>query len=140
MKIIILGAGQVGATLAENLASESNDITVVDTDRIRLRALQDRLDIRTIHGNASYPDILRQAGGIDADMLIAVTNSDEINMVACQISHALFRTPTKIARVRSPAYDGADVNKTNPFSVEKRRFTSIKSFVPNSSLQKRFSG
>ena len=114
MKIIILGAGQVGATLAENLASESNDITVVDTDRFRLRALQDRLDIRTIHGNASYPDILRQAGGIDADMLIAVTNSDEINMVACQISHALFRTPTKIARVRSPAYDGEDVNKTNP--------------------------
>ena len=100
MKIIILGAGQVGATLAENLASESNDITVVDTDRIRLRALHKTvLDIRTIHGNASYPDILRQAGGIDADMLIAVTNSiDEINMVACQISHALFRTPTKIAR------------------------------------------
>ena len=122
MKIIILGAGQVGATLAENLASEANDITVVDTDRFRLRALQDRLDIRTIHGNASYPDILRQAGGIDADMLIAVTNSDEINMVACQISHALFRTPTKIARVRSPAYDGANDSKTNPLFGGKAAF------------------
>ncbi len=122
MKIIILGAGQVGATLAENLASEANDITVVDTDRFRLRALQDRLDIRTIHGNASYPDILRQAGSIDADMLIAVTNSDEINMVACQISHALFRTPTKIARVRSPAYDGADDGKTNPLFGGKAAF------------------
>ncbi|MEL0321959.1 MAG: Trk system potassium transporter TrkA, partial [Gammaproteobacteria bacterium] len=122
MKIIILGAGQVGATLAENLASEANDITVVDTDRFRLRALQDRLDIRTIHGNASYPDILRQAGGVDADMLIAVTNSDEINMVACQISHALFRTPTKIARVRSPAYDGADDGKSNPLFGGKTAF------------------
>jgi trk system potassium uptake protein TrkA len=118
LKIIILGAGQVGATLAENLASEANDITVVDTDRFRLRALQDRLDIRTIHGNASYPEILRQAGGVDADMLIAVTNSDEINMVACQISHALFRTPTKIARVRSPAYDG----KSNPLFGGKTAF------------------
>lgn len=123
MKIIILGAGQVGATLAENLASEANDITVVDTDRFRLRALQDRLDIRTIHGNASYPNILKQAGGIDADMLIAVTNSDEINMVACQISHALFRTPTKIARVRSPAYDGDDAGKTNPLFGGKTAFS-----------------
>ena len=86
MKIIILGAGQVGATLAENLASESNDITVVDIDRFRLRALQYRLDIRTVHGHASYPEVLANAGGMDADMLIAVTNSDETNMVACQIS------------------------------------------------------
>ena len=122
MKIIILGAGQVGATLAENLGSEANDITIVDTDRFRLRTLQDRLDIRTIHGNGSYPEILKQAGGVDADMLIAVTNSDEINMVACQISHALFRTPTKIARVRSPAYDGQEDNKTNPLFGEKTAF------------------
>ena len=122
MKIIILGAGQVGATLAENLASEANDITIVDTDRFRLRTLQDRLDIRTIHGNGSYPEILKQAGGVDADMLIAVTNSDEINMVACQISHALFRTPTKIARVRSPAYDGEEDNKTNPLFGGKTAF------------------
>ena len=130
MKIIILGAGQVGATLAENLASEANDITIVDTDRFRLRTLQDRLDIRTIHGNGSYPEILKQAGGVDADMLIAVTNSDEINMVACQISHALFRTPTKIARVRSPAYDGEEDNKTNPLFGGKTAFTIDKIIRP----------
>lgn len=123
MKIIILGAGQVGATLAENLASESNDICVVDVDRLRLRALQDRLDIQTIHGNGSYPDILKAAGGVDADMLIAVTNSDEINMVACQIAAALFRTPTKIARVRSPAYDTTADLKTNPLFGGKSAFS-----------------
>ncbi len=123
MKIIILGAGQVGATLAENLASEANDICVVDVDRLRLRALQDRLDIQTIHGNGSYPDILRAAGGVDADMLIAVTNSDEINMVACQIAAALFRTPTKIARVRSPAYDTTADLKTNPLFGGKSAFS-----------------
>ncbi|WP_110666419.1 Trk system potassium transporter TrkA [Salinicola halophilus] len=104
MKIIILGAGQVGGTLAEHLAHEENDITVVDIDEERLRELQNRLDIRTVIGTASYPNILRQAGGEDADMLIAVTSSDEINMVACQVAHTLFRTPTKIGRVRSTAY------------------------------------
>ncbi|WP_136066528.1 Trk system potassium transporter TrkA [Modicisalibacter radicis] len=104
MKIIILGAGQVGGTLAEHLAHEENDITVVDTSAERLRELHNRLDIRTVTGPASYPMVLRQAGGEDADMLIAVTNSDEVNMVACQVAHTLFRTPTKIARVRAAAY------------------------------------
>lgn len=104
MKIIILGAGQVGGSLAENLAGEENDITVVDNDPNRLRDLQNKLDIRIIQGKASYPAVLRQAGCEDADMLIAVTNSDEVNMVACQVAHALFNTPTKIARVRSAAY------------------------------------
>jgi trk system potassium uptake protein TrkA len=104
VKIILLGAGQVGATLAENLASEDNDITVVDTDSERLRNLQDRLDIRTVTGMASLPNILAQAGAEDADLLIAVTSSDEVNMAACQIAHTLFRTPTKIARIRSPQY------------------------------------
>nr|WP_298410572.1 Trk system potassium transporter TrkA [uncultured Halomonas sp.] len=104
MKIIILGAGQVGGTLAEHLAHEENDITVVDTDTIRLRELHNRLDIRTVTGSASYPMVLRQAGCEDADMLIAVTNSDEVNMIACQVAHTLFRTPTKIARVRAAAY------------------------------------
>ncbi len=94
----------VGGTLAENLATEANDITVVDTDPDRLRELQDRIDIRTVLGQASYPHVLRQAGAEDAEMLIAVTNSDEINMVACQIAHTLFRTPTKLARVRATAY------------------------------------
>ncbi|KIH86221.1 Trk system potassium transporter TrkA [Pseudomonas batumici] len=104
MKIIILGAGQVGGTLAEHLASEANDITVVDTDGERLRDLGDRLDIRTVQGRASFPTILRQAGADDADLLVAVTNSDETNMVACQVAHTLFHTPTKIARVREAAY------------------------------------
>ncbi|MCL6414255.1 Trk system potassium transporter TrkA [Aestuariirhabdus sp. Z084] len=104
MKIIILGAGQVGGTLAENLASEENDITVVDTDNGRLRELQDRLDIRTIEGKASFPSVMRRAGADDADMLVAVTNSDEVNMIACQVAYSLFRTPTKIARIRQPDY------------------------------------
>jgi len=104
MKILILGAGQVGGTLAENLANEANDITVVDNDSVRLRELQDRLDIRTMHGRASYPTVLRQAGAEDADMVIAVTNSDETNMVACQVSKLLYKTPTTICRVRAGAY------------------------------------
>ncbi|MCW8996306.1 MAG: NAD-binding protein, partial [Psychromonas sp.] len=84
MKIIILGAGQVGASLAENLVDENNDITVVDTSTERLQALQDRFDLRVVQGSASNPDILAEAGASDSDMLIAVTNSDEVNMVACQ--------------------------------------------------------
>jgi len=104
MKIIILGAGQVGGTLAENLVDEANDITVVDNDLVRLDELKKRLDIGVVHGMASYPYILRQAGIEDADMLVAVTSSDEINMLACQVAYTLFHTPSKIARVRSSAY------------------------------------
>jgi trk system potassium uptake protein TrkA len=104
MKIIILGAGEVGGNLAQNLTQEASDITVVDTNSERLRELQDRFDIRTVRGMASHPDIMRQAGAEDADMLIAVTNSDEINMVACQVAYSTFNTPTKIARIRSSAY------------------------------------
>ena len=104
MKIIILGAGQVGASLAQNLVKEASDITVVDTDPEKLRELQDRYDIQTICGQASHPPVLKQAGAEDADMLIAVTNSDEINMVACQVAYTSFHTPTKIARIRSRAY------------------------------------
>ena len=104
MKIILLGAGQVGGNLAESLASEENDITVVDSDGKRLRDLQDRIDIRTVNGLASLPDVLKQAGAEDADMLIAVTNSDEVNMIACQVAYTLYRTPMKIARIRDPQY------------------------------------
>ena len=104
MKIIILGAGQVGSSLAENLTSEANDITIIDKDEKTLLALQDRLDLRTIAGHASHPDILRAAGADDADMLIAVTDSDETNMVACQVAYTIFHTPTKIARVRALGY------------------------------------
>jgi trk system potassium uptake protein TrkA len=104
MNIIILGAGQVGSSVAENLSSEANDITLVDQDVTLLDELRDRLDIQTVVGHASHPDVLKQAGISDADMLVAVTNSDETNIVACQIAHSLFHTPTKIARVRSQEY------------------------------------
>lgn len=104
MKIIILGAGQVGATLAEHLAIEHNDVTIIDVDGERLRALQERMDILTIEGHGAHPNILRRAGAEDADMLIAVTSSDETNLVACQIAYTLFQTPTKIARIRSLQY------------------------------------
>jgi trk system potassium uptake protein len=114
MKIIILGAGQVGSSVAHNLVSERNDITVVDSDRERLRELQDRLDLRTVVGHASHPEVLRQAGADDADMIIAVTNSDEINMIACQVAYSLFHTPTKIARVRAVEY----LNHPQLFSQE----------------------
>lgn len=104
MKIIILGAGQVGGTLAANLASEANDITVVDKHDAILRDLRDHLDIGVVTGHASHPEVLQRAGIDDADMLIAVTSDDETNMVACQIAHSLFHTPTKIARIRSQEY------------------------------------
>ncbi len=120
MKIIILGAGQVGGSLAAELASEANDITVVDVDATRLRVLGDRLDIRTIQGRGSLPTVLRQAGADDADMLIAVTSSDETNMVACQVAYSMFRTPTKIARIRESAYltrDGLLGNDHLPVDV-----------------------
>lgn len=104
MKIIILGAGQVGATLAENLAGEENEITLVDIDADALHQLQDKYDLQVVVGHCSYPDVLRQAGAEDADMLIAVTRSDEVNMMACQVAYSIFNTPTKIARIRSQQY------------------------------------
>lgn len=104
MKVIILGAGQVGTNVAESLASEANDITVVDRDAELLKQLEDRLDIGTVCGQASHPNVLLQAGIEDAELILAVTNSDETNMVACQVAHSLFHTPTRLARVRSANY------------------------------------
>ncbi|MCW9717393.1 Trk system potassium transporter TrkA [Avibacterium sp. 21-599] len=104
MKIIILGAGQVGTTLAANLVSEDNDITLVDNEAERLLALQDKHDLRVVNGIASSPRVLREAGAADADLVVAVTNSDETNMIACQVAYTLFNTPTKIARIRSADY------------------------------------
>lgn len=104
MKIIILGAGQVGGTLAENLVGENNDITLVDMDKDRLNTLQDKYDLRVVVGHGAHPNVLKDAGAEDADMLIAVTNSDETNMSACQVAFTLFGTPTKIARIRSEEY------------------------------------
>jgi trk system potassium uptake protein TrkA len=104
MKIIILGAGQVGASVATNLVSEANDITVIDNDHRVLQSLSERVDLRAVIGNASHPSVLEKAGAMDADMIIAVTNSDETNMIACQVAYTLFHTPTKIARVRNNEY------------------------------------
>lgn len=104
MNILILGAGRTGGTLAEQLASEEFDVTLVDNDERRLTELRGRLDIQTITGHASQPDVLRRAGAEDADMLIAVTSSDEVNMVACQVCYSLFQTHQKIARIRATAY------------------------------------
>jgi trk system potassium uptake protein TrkA len=105
MKIVILGAGQVGRTAAYQLArEEANEVTVVDTNEELLRDLQDRLDIRTVLGHASHPTVLEAAGVPGADILIALTNSDEVNMMACEVAYTLYRTPTKIARIRSAEY------------------------------------
>ena len=105
MKIIILGAGQVGRTAAYHLSrEEANDVTVVDQNEEALRELQDRLDIRTVNGNAASPRVLEAAGVASTDILVALTNSDEVNMLACQVAWTLYRTPKKIARVRSADY------------------------------------
>ena len=104
MKILILGAGQVGSSVAANLAREANDITLVDKNPDWLHDLRDRMDIQTVVGDASHPSVLEKAGIEDTDMLIAVTNSDETNMVACQIAYSLYNTPTKIARIRALDY------------------------------------
>ncbi|HMX16815.1 MAG TPA: NAD-binding protein, partial [Rhodocyclaceae bacterium] len=101
MRIVILGAGQVGASVAEALVSEANDITLVDQNGAELAALADRLDVRTVTGNAAYPSVLRNAGTEDAEMLVAVTQSDQTNLVACKIARTLFGVPTRIARLRS---------------------------------------
>lgn len=119
MKIIILGAGQVGASSADTLSSEANDVTLVDIDPAKLRTLQDRLDIRTVSGNASYPSVLKQAGAEDADLLLAVTNIDEVNMVACTVAASMFDTPTKMARIRAPEYLACpEIFETEAFPVD----------------------
>ena len=104
MKIIVLGAGQVGTSVAANLCNESNDITVVDSNQSTLNSLQDRFDLRTVNGIGSSPDTLEEAGAAEADMIIAVTQSDEVNMVACQVAYTIFNVPTKIARIRNSNY------------------------------------
>lgn len=104
MKIIILGAGRVGTSVAENLVGEANDITIVDVDGVSLAKIQERLDLKTIEGNASHPGVLEQAGAATADLLLAVTQSDETNLVACKLAATLFNTPTKIARIRQANY------------------------------------
>jgi len=115
MNILILGAGKVGSNVAYQLArEEANRVTIVDMDAAALRDLQDRLDVRTVIGHAAFPDVLERAGANKADMIIALTDSDELNMVICQIAYTLFNTPTKIARIRAPEY----INAPNLFQSE----------------------
>jgi trk system potassium uptake protein TrkA len=121
MKVLILGAGRVGESVAESLVSERNDITVVDTDPARLRELQDRLDLRTVIGNGIQPSVLKDAGIEDTDLMIACAPQDETNLVACKVAQQLFNVPTTIARIRSPEFaEGAPIlDKERGFGVDK---------------------
>ena len=104
MKVIVCGAGMVGSNIARYLSVENNEVTVVDQSPDLLRKIGDSVDVKTVVGHAGHPDILEQAGARDADMMIAVTYADEVNMIACQVAHSLFEVPTKIARVRAQSY------------------------------------
>lgn len=104
MKIVILGAGQVGSSTAEILAAEDHDVSLVDLDDSVLSNVRNRLDIQTVRGNCMFPEVLLEAGAEDAELIMAVTTSDEVNMVACQIAHTLFTTPNKVARIRAPSF------------------------------------
>lgn len=104
MKIVICGAGQVGYGIAERLAAERNDVSVIDTSPTLVAAVRETLDARGIVGHGAHPEVLAEAGAADADMLIAVTLHDEVNIVACQVAHILFKVPTKIARIRARSY------------------------------------
>src|SRR6218665_2438247 len=120
MRIIILGAGRVGESVVDSLVSEKNDITVIDTDARRLRALEERYDLRGLVGSGVDPDVLEEAGARDADMLIACAALDETNLVCCKIAHRRFNIPTRIARVRSQAFrHGTDLVDKDGFAVDR---------------------
>ena len=104
MRIIICGAGRVGFGIARRLSVENNEVTVVDQSKELVRSIAERLDVRGVIGNGSYPEVLAEAGAREADMIIAVTYSDEVNMIACQVANSLFNVPTKIARIRAAGY------------------------------------
>lgn len=104
MRVIVCGAGRVGVGIARRLSRENNEVTVIDQSKDLIRMVAERLDVRGVVGNGAYPEVLEEAGAPSADMVIAVTYSDEVNMIACQIAHTLFNVPTKIARVRAQGY------------------------------------
>lgn len=119
MNIIILGAGRVGESVAESLASEQNDITVIDQDAARLRLLEERLDLRGVVGNGIQPSVLQEAGAKDADMVIACAAADESNLVVCKVAHDMFNVPTTIARLRSPEFaEGHALMSKTGFAVD----------------------
>ncbi|MFT6591593.1 MAG: trk system potassium uptake protein TrkA [Rhodoferax sp.] len=119
MRIIILGAGRVGESVAESLVSEQNDITLIDPDPDRLRDLEDRLDLRGVPGNGIQPSVLRRAGAEDADLFIACASLDETNLAACKVAHDVFGIPTTVARLRSPEFEAGEalLSKTG-FAVD----------------------
>ncbi|MEM0908956.1 MAG: NAD-binding protein, partial [Pseudomonadota bacterium] len=104
MRVVICGAGQVGFGIAERLSAEGHDVSVIDVAPGLIANVRDQLDVRGVVGHGSHPDVIAAAGGEDADLLVAVTQADEVNMVACQVAHTLFQVPTKIARVRAQSY------------------------------------
>jgi len=121
MKIIICGAGQVGWQIAKHLSVENNNVTIVDSDPSLIRRATENIDVQGVLGFASYPDVLEQAGARDADMIIAATNSDEVNMVICQVAHSVFMIPRKIARLRSQSYLNAiysDLYRENHLPID----------------------
>ncbi|MBB6579700.1 trk system potassium uptake protein TrkA [Comamonas odontotermitis] len=128
MKILILGAGRVGESVAESLLGEKNDITVIDTDGVRLRDLEARFDLRGVVGNGISPDVLAEAGAADTDMLIACTSQDETNLVACKVAQVVFNIPTRIVRVRSMAL------KNQPALLEEGGFGVTHAFCPEEAL------
>lgn len=120
MNIIILGAGRVGESVAESLVSEQNDITVIDQDPVRLRVLEERLDLRGVVGNGIQPSVLREAGAQDADMVIGCATSDESNLVFCKVAYNVFQVPTTIARLRSPEFkEGDELLSKAGFAVDQ---------------------
>ncbi|HEX5802838.1 MAG TPA: Trk system potassium transporter TrkA [Azospira sp.] len=127
MNILILGAGQVGASVAEALASEANDITIVDHDGEGLAQLAERIDLRTVVGNAINPSVLREARIDDADLLIAVTQSDQTNLVACKIARSLFHVPTRIARIRTADF-------LDPFLLANENFAVDHAICPEQEI------
>ncbi|TSE33690.1 Trk system potassium transporter TrkA [Tepidimonas charontis] len=119
MNIIIFGAGRVGESVAESLVSEQNDITVIDQDPARVRALEERLDLRGVVGNGIQPSVLAEAGAKDADMVIACAALDESNLVVCKVAHDVFQVPTTIARLRSPEFEeGGELLSKTGFAVD----------------------
>ena len=104
MKVVICGAGQVGFGIAERLAAEGNDVAMIDNSPRLIQSITESLDVRGFVGHGAHPDVLAQAGAEHADMIVAVTLYDEVNMIACQVAHSLFNIPTKVARVRAQSY------------------------------------
>jgi trk system potassium uptake protein TrkA len=131
MNIVILGAGRVGESVAESLASEANDITVIDTDPARLALLQDRLDLKGVAGNGIQPSVLRDAGIADADLFIACAQMDESNLVACKVARQLFNVPTTIARLRSPEFQ-----EGTPLTTEREGFGVDRVICPEQSVMR----